>query len=160
MPKLVKREQIRLFLVSEFPDDRGLYTLDSLDMSIFRDYFEQEINADMLDGDMLNDRLGYLYKGSVLLDVDWDFIGDDDGYLHYQTDAYSIHIPDITEMIDTDLDPRTLTCYIAMDSGKSKYRWIVAELQWTYFHGVESVKESPLDSPSNMADNSLWKTAE
>jgi len=139
--KIRKIEMMRLYAVSETPNENGLYDLipfgineDSLYDLVTSDiktaYFDQQFEHEKLD-DVLCALVDYHYGGGKFIKIDStvDYTCSGvmcvEGYIYIKAGRELIAVPDVLDKINADPDISTI--YLLVNRKLTEGAWIVAE---------------------------------
>ena len=118
-----KIEMMRLYAVSETPNENGLYDLVPFDIE--EPDFNQEFEKEDI-GEELNALVDCLYGGGKWIEVDetTDVEGKE-GFHYIQVGNDLVEVPDVLDKISAD--PDNSTTYLLVNRELTEGAWIVAE---------------------------------
>ena len=125
---LTETKIVRLYAVSECPDDDGKFEL----MPFQWDEFNREFDENCLD-DELNSLCEYLYDGARYFEITKELCGNDESIPIQIDGEVKFVIRDIVGKIDSDFDRSEY--YIFVNKECTEYCWVVAEMQETVYSG-------------------------
>ena len=121
--KVRKIDMMRLYAVSETPNENGLYDLVPFDIE--EPDFNQEFEKEDIDEE-LNALVDCLYGGGKWIKVDETTdVESKEGFHYIQVGNDLVEVPDVLDKISAD--PDNSTTYLLVNRELTEGAWIVAE---------------------------------